>query len=117
VKGVVGDQAAPDEAPKCIDRFAGISTTNGLMQWVEEAGARRFECSKKLLSAFGERFNDWSLLREQWKLVGKEKSDATIAFSQWLDTSPCNFARSDERVKAGWIVVGDAGRQNGRFKQ
>ena len=102
VKRIVGDEAAPDEAPEGIDRFAGIAAADGLMEWIEEAGAGGFEDCEKLFFALGERFDDGPLLREQGQLVGKEKCDAAIAFADGLDAGPGNFAGSNEGVEAGW---------------
>ena len=117
VQRIVGDEAAPDQAPERIDGFAGIAAADGLMQRIEEAGAGGFEDGKKLLFALGERLGERPLLRQQRQLVGEIKSDAAIAFADGLDAGPCHFARGDQRVEAGRIVAGNARGQDGRFKQ
>ena len=53
VQRVVGDEAAPDQAPERIDGFAGIAAANGLMQRIEEAGAGGFEDGEKLFFLLG----------------------------------------------------------------
>ena len=114
---VVGDKAAPDQAPEGVDGFAGIAAADGLMQRIEEAGAGGFENGEKFFFAFGERLCMRALLREQRQLVGEEERDAAIAFADGLDAGPCDFAGGDERVEAGGVVAGDARGQDGGFKQ
>ena len=50
---IVGDEAAPDEAPERIDRFTGIAGADGLMQRIEETGAGRFEDGQEFLFTLG----------------------------------------------------------------
>ena len=117
VQRIVGDEAAPDEAPEGIDGFAGIAAADGLMQRVEEAGAGGFKHGEELFFALGERFRDWPLLRQQGQFVGKKESDAAVAFADGLDAGPGHFAGGDQGIETGGIVAGDARGQDGRFKQ
>ena len=78
---VVGDEAAPDQAPKRIDGLAGIAAADGLMQRVEEAGAGGLENGQQFFFALGERFNERAVLREQRQLVGEKKGDAAVALA------------------------------------
>ena len=114
---IVGDEAAPDEAPEGIDGFAGIAAADGLMQRIKEAGAGGFEDGQELLFALGEGFGNGPLLRQQGQLVGEEEGDAAIALADGFDAGPGHFTRGDERVKACRIVVGDAGGQDGRLEK
>ena len=117
VERVVGDEAAPDEAPEGLDGFAGIASACGLMQRIEEAGAGGFENGEEFFFALGERFDDGALLREEGQLVGEEEGDAAVALADGLDAGPGNFAGGDERVEAGGRVVGDAGGEDGRTRR
>ncbi len=55
MKRVIRDQAAPDQAPQCVDRLARITAARRLMQGIEEAGSARFERRQQLLFPFAER--------------------------------------------------------------
>ena len=86
------------------------------MQRIEEAGARRFEDGEKLLFALGEGLDNGALLGKQGQFVGKEESDAAIAFADRLDAGPGHFACGNERVEARRIVPSDAGGEDGRSR-
>ena len=62
---IVGDEAAPDEAPQSFDHLAWIAPAGGLMQRVEKAGAGGFENSEELFFALCKRLKKRTLLREQ----------------------------------------------------
>ena len=117
VERIVGDEAAPDQAPESVDRFAGIAAAHGLMQRIEEAGAGGFEHGEQLFFALGEGLDNGPLLREQGQLVGEEERDAAVAFADGLDAGPGHFAGGDQRVEAGGVIVGDARGQDGRLEQ
>jgi hypothetical protein len=87
------------------------------VQRVKEAGAGGFKDGKKLFFAVCQRFGDGAALREKGELVGEEKGDAAVALADWLDTGPRHLARGYQRVEAGWIVGGNAGRQEGSLDQ
>src|ERR1700691_2578139 len=53
VKRVIGDEAAPDEAPERIDGFARIASPDGLMERIVKAGARGLEDGEKFRFLFG----------------------------------------------------------------
>ena len=63
VERIVGDEAAPDEAPEGVDGLAGIAASDGLVERIEEAGAGGFENGEKLFFALGERVCKGALRR------------------------------------------------------
>ena len=117
VERIVGDEAAPDEAPQRVDGFAGIAAADGLVQRVEEAGAGGFENGEEFFFALGEWLAMRSLLGQQGQLVGKVEGDAAVAFADGLNAGPGHFAGGDECVETGWIVAGNARGQDGRLEQ
>ena len=117
VERVVGDEAAPDQAPEGIDGFAGIAAAEGLMERIEEAGAGGFEHGEQLFFALGERVDERALLGEERQLVGEEEGDAAVALADGFDAGPGDFAGGDERVEAGGRVVGDARGKDGGLDQ
>ena len=56
VQRVVGDEAAPDQAPERVEGFSGIASADALMQRIEEAGAGGFEDREDFFFALGEGF-------------------------------------------------------------
>ncbi len=114
---IVGDEAAPDQAPQRVDRFAGIAAADGLVERIEEAGARRFKNREQLFFALRQWFDDGARLGEQGQLVGKIQGDAAVAFAERLDAGPGHFTGGDERVETGGLVPCDARGQNRRFEQ
>ena len=92
MEGIVGDEAAPDQAPERLDGLARIACAGGLVEWIEEASAGGLEDGKEFFFAFSERVNDGPLLCEEGQLVREEESDAAIALANGLDAGPGNFA-------------------------
>jgi hypothetical protein len=113
VERVVGDEAAPDEAPQRIDGFARIASAYGLMERVKEAGARGHKNGDELFFALGQRLGLRTLLRQERKLVREKQCDAAIALADGLNTGPCYLARSNQRVQTGGCVFRDARGKNG----
>ena len=107
VQRIVCHEAAPDENPECIDGFAGIAAADRLMQRLEEAGSGGLEHGKDLLFAFAEGLGEWTLLREERKLVGKEECDATVAFAYALiDLASLSFlGLAVQPPEADWGVL------------
>ena len=114
---VVGDKAAPDQAPQCVDRFSGIAAAGRLMQRVKEAGAGRFENRKQFFFALGQRLGARALLSEQRKLVREKECDAAVALANRIDAGPGDFACRDQRIETGRFVSGDARRKNRGLEQ
>jgi hypothetical protein len=117
VERVVGDEAAPDEAPESVNGFAGISAADCLMQRFEETGSGGFENSYDFFFAFSEWLCNGALLGEERKFVCEEKSDATVAFADGIDAGPGYLACSDERVETSRLVPGDASRKDCRLEE
>ncbi len=46
VEGVVGDEAAPDEGPECVDCLAGVAAPECVVEGLEEAGAVALEVAE-----------------------------------------------------------------------
>jgi hypothetical protein len=87
------------------------------MQRVKETGAGGLKHGKQFFFALGERFGDGAALREKGELVGKKEGDAAVALADRFHTCPCYLARGYQRVEAGWIVGGNACRQDGSLDQ
>src|SRR5579871_2791004 len=105
---IIGDKTAPYQAPQRVNRLAGITAANRLMQRIEEAGACRFKNCENLLLTLGERLDDWALLRQQRQLVGEKECDTSVAFTERLHACPCDFACSNQRIEPGGVVARDA---------
>ena len=55
MKGVVGDEPAPNERPESVEGFARIASPDGLVERSEECRAAASQFTEQLLFAFAER--------------------------------------------------------------
>src|SRR5579862_1120901 len=117
VKRVVGDEAAPDQAPKRIDGLAGITSASRLVQRIKKAGAAALECSDQLLFALRERFCDGPFLNQKRKLVGQKQPNASVALAERFNTRPGHFAGSNQRIEPRGIIAGNTRRKNGGLEK
>ena len=56
MESVIGEQAAPDERPKGIDRLAGVAAAESVMERLKERCTGTLEVIEDLLFAFTEWF-------------------------------------------------------------
>jgi hypothetical protein len=113
VERVVGDEAAPDEAPQGIDGLAWVACTGGQVERIEEACAGGLENGEEFFFALSEWVDKRAVLGEEGEFVGEEEGDAAVAFADGFDTGPGNFSGGDEGVETRGRIVGDAGGEDG----
>ena len=84
VQGVVGEEAAPDQVPKRVERLAGVAAAGAFVELLEEGGAVELEIGEDLSFAFGgRRFGlrgrpTHRRRRVQWGLLGRRNGGPVL---------------------------------------